>query len=116
MERVLELFQSLAASGMQLDADGNVVGAALIARPTPHRLRVQGRDLYAWCSLDTLFLPGLLDEAAEVRSTCPVSGEEIRLTITPDGVEAYSPESTVLSVVDPQALGADQGTGPASPT
>ena len=116
LEQVSDLFERLSTSGIQFDDDGNAIGAALTTRPTPHRFRVRNRDLYAWCALDTLFLPGLLDEAAEVRSTCPVSGDEIRLTITPERVASYEPGSTVLSVVIPTALGSEQGTGPASPT
>jgi alkylmercury lyase len=115
-DEVPKLFRWLAAGGLQLDDEGNVVGAALSVRATPHRFHVRGRGLYAWCALDTLFLPGLLNETAEVQSTCPVSGEEIRLTIAPDGVESYSPEGTVLSVVVPQALGSDQKTGPEGST
>jgi hypothetical protein len=65
------------------------------------RFAVNGRTLYASCALDTIFLPGLLGETAEVESTCPVTGEAIRLTITPDGVTQYSPAGTVLSIAVP---------------
>lgn len=116
LEQVSDLFQRLAVSGIEFDDAGNVIGAALTTRPTPHRFHVRDRDLYAWCALDTLFLPGLLDETAEVRSTCPVSGDEIRLTVTPERVASYQPRSTALSIVVPTELASDQGTGPASPT
>lgn len=115
-DQIAELFRSLASAGFQVDDGGNVVGAALTTRPTPHLFRVKDRDLYAWCALDALFLPGLLDETAEVASTCPVSGEEIRLTVSPEGVVEYLPSTGVLTVVIPQELGAPGGTGPASPT
>ena len=117
-EQVSEFFRGMAAGGLQLDDDGNVIGAALSVRPTPHRLRTHmaGPDLYAWCALDTLFLPGLLDVKAEVESTCPVSGSDIHLTVTPDGVDRCDPKSAVLSVVDPRPLGGDRNIGPASPT
>ncbi len=110
------LLRSLAAGGVELAEDGSVVGAALTTRPTPHRFRVRGKDLYAWCALDTLFLPGLLDATAEVRSTCPESGQEIHLVVAPDRVESCLPDAAVLSVVIPRALGPDRKTGPASPT
>lgn len=115
-ERIVELFRGLAAAGVEVDFDGNVVGAALTVRPTPHSFRVKGRDLYAWCALDALFLPGLLDETAQVESTCPSSGEEIRLTVSPEGVETCHPTTAVLTVVIPQTLGEGGGIGPASPT
>ncbi len=110
-----DLLVDLAASGMEVDGNGHVVGAALTTRRTPHRLLLGGRDLYAWCALDTLFLPGLLDQTAEVRSTCPVTGAEIRLTVAPDRVEECAPPGTVLTVVVPGDSHTGR-TGPASPT
>lgn len=114
LERVPELFRGLASSGLEMDAEGNMIGAALTRKPTPHHFRVNGQELYAWCSLDTLFLPGLLDEDAEVSSTCPVSGEPIQLRITPEAIVSHSPQAMVLSIVVPGADGPD--IGPASPT
>lgn len=110
------LLRSLAAGGVELAEDGSVVGAALTTRPTPHRFRVRGNDLYAWCALDALFLPGLIEATAEVRSICPETSQEIHLVVAPDHVESCLPGTAVLSVVIPQALGSDRKTGPASPT
>ena len=109
-----ELFLGLATAGMEFDDAGNVTGAALTTRPTPHLLRMSGRTLYAWCALDTLFIPGLVGEKIEVESRCPVSGTVIRLSVSPRGVLEHSPEGAVLSVFLPGASGAS--TGPASPT
>ena len=109
-----ELFEGLAAVGMQMDESGNILGAALTARETPHKMRVAGKDLYAWCSLDTLFIPGLLGETADIESTCPSSGELIRLTVSPERVEACEPSSAWLSVFLPG--GSSRQLGPASPT
>ncbi len=114
-ERVREVFQGLSASGVQFDPDGNLVGAALTPVETPHRFRVKGRDLYAWCALDALFLPGLLGETAEVRSICPTSGAEIRLTVSPLVEAEYTPPDTVLTIVVPGSTGIGT-TGPDSPT
>ena len=109
------VLEGLAAGGFQIDAEGRVVGAALTSKPTPHRLRIGANDLYAWCALDTLFLPGLLGETAEVESICPESGEPIRLTVAPDRFEGLEPDGAFLSIVDPRALASRQ-LGPASPT
>ena len=73
------LFSALADFGMEFDESGKVVGAALTNKETPHTIRIGGRKLYAWCALDTLFIPGLLNETAEIESTCPTSGAQIRL-------------------------------------
>ena len=88
-------------SGADFDDEGRMIGNALTLRPTPHRLEVDGRTLYAWCALDTLFLPGLIGQTAEVQSLSPVSGDPIRLSISPGGVEKFDPSTAVLSVVVP---------------
>jgi len=60
-----ELFSGFAAFGMELDESENIVGAALTTTPTAHSLSFGGKKkLFAWCALDTLFIPGLLDEVA----------------------------------------------------
>ncbi len=112
--RVRKLFAGLATLGMEIDRGGNVVGAALTATRTPHAVRLGARELFAYCALDTLFIPGLVGEPADVESTCPASGEAIRLRVSPDGACEYEPSGAVLSVLLPGALGIQ--VGPASPT
>jgi alkylmercury lyase len=90
------------------------VGAALTLNPSPHRFRVNGNELYAWCALDTIFLPGLLGETAEVESPDPITGETIRLTIAPDGVRDYRPTNAVLSIAVPGVSCSREQTGPQS--
>jgi alkylmercury lyase len=113
-ETAKALFAGLSAGGMQTDESGNILGAALTARETPHRVRVAGKDLYAWCALDTLFIPGLLGETADIESCCPDSGEAIRLTVSPERVEACEPAGAWLSVVLPGR--SSRQIGPTSPT
>ena len=101
LEEVTDTFRQIKKQGGEFDEEGRVLGNALTLKPTPHRFVVNGRSLYAWCALDTIFLPGLLAETAEVESTCPITGEIIRLTITSDGVTQYSPAVAVLSIAVP---------------
>ena len=123
-EDVSRVFSGLAAFGMQFDEAGSVVGAALTTLPTPHRVSFGDslgdsfgeKDLFAWCALDTLFIPGLLDQTADVESTCPVSNSPIRLTVAPNGVQSVSPPATVVSVMLPGMSSIQSSTGPASPT
>jgi alkylmercury lyase len=85
------------------DRDGNVVGiAGLSQNKHPHRFTVNGTRLSTWCAWDSLFLPVMLQQTAEVSSLCPATGEVIRLTITPEGVTSYQPASTAISIVIPQ--------------
>ena len=69
----------------------------------PHRLELDGRTLWTWCAWDSLFIPEILGEVARVESKDPQSGATIRLTVTPEGVEAKEPATTVVSFVAPDA-------------
>jgi alkylmercury lyase len=74
------------------DDGGDVVAfSGLSLRPTKHRFGVAGRPLFTWCAWDTLFLPELLAQPADVRSTCPLTGAPVRLRVEADGVVEYEP-------------------------
>jgi alkylmercury lyase len=110
--------KQLAAEGTELDGHGNVVGSALSLNPTRHRVHVDGQVRYAWCALDTFFLPAYVQQAAQVESICPVSGATIRLSITPEGVAACDPPGTVVSIYIPRVKAehqADVQAGPHGP-
>lgn len=66
-----------------------------------HLYTSNGRTNYAWCAWDTLFLPEILGSEAEIQSTCPESGEIIRLDVSPDGVLQVEPQSAVMSILEP---------------
>lgn len=110
------LFSGFAAAGMDLDAAGNIVGAVLTTKPTPHAIAFGGTKLFAWCALDTLFLPGFLGEEAEIESTCPASQHSVRLQVAPAGVRTADPPEVVISVVLPGVGSAVARIGLASPT
>ena len=82
------------------NAEGQIVGImGLSLSDSPHRMQVNGVALSAWCAEDTLFLPAMLRQTATVESPSPISKETIRLTVSPDRVEAVSPPGTVVSIV-----------------
>jgi alkylmercury lyase len=86
---------------VQPDASGRVVAyGGLTLEPTSPVLEVDGRRLYTWCALDTLFLPELLGRPARVRSTAPDTGETIALTVDASGVRDVSPAGAVLTLHD----------------
>jgi alkylmercury lyase len=66
-----------------------------------HRLEVNGRNLFAWCAWDTLFLPGILEATARVESACPTTGEMISLVVSPRGVVETSHRDAVVSFLTP---------------
>ena len=84
------------------DDDGNVVGlVGLSLNDHPHDFEVGGQDIHAWCAWDTLFLPQVLGETAHVVSKDPATGDEVRLKISPDGVERAQPDDVLVSIVIP---------------
>lgn len=100
--------------GVEVD-DGAIVGMALTLRPTKHRFRVRGNDLYTWCGWDALFLSIMLSECAEVASSCPVTGTEIHLVVEADGtISAVSPDTVVVAIVGQQVTACCSVAGPDS--
>jgi len=82
------------------DATDQIVGAmGLSLSDHPHRLSVAGVSLSAWCALDTLFLPALLQQTVTIESPSPVTHQPIRLHVSPTRVEEVNPEAAVVSVV-----------------
>ncbi len=55
VEEVKKVLQSLPS--VEIDEQGRVVGLGLTLIPTPHHFTVDGKQLYAWCALDTLIFP-----------------------------------------------------------
>lgn len=101
----------ISASGnVELDAQGRIVGAGLSLRPTQHRILLDGRVLYAWCALDALMYPPLLEMDVEVESPCAASGAAVRARVSPRGVSDVTPTQAVVSIVRPEgALAVRQG-------
>ncbi|MEE9216845.1 MAG: organomercurial lyase [Anaerolineales bacterium] len=101
LKMIEKTFHLMKRSGAEFDESGNLIGMALTLNPTNHKFVVDGQELYAWCAVDTLFLPGLVGKTADVESICPATGERIRLRISPIGIESVEPQDTVVSVVIP---------------
>jgi alkylmercury lyase len=80
------------------DDRGAVVAfGGLSLLPTKHRFHVAGRELFTWCAWDTLFLPALINEPAEIRSTCPLTGRSVRLRADAGGVIDAEPVDVAIS-------------------
>jgi alkylmercury lyase len=90
--------------GVDWDEDGRVVGFGLTLRPTPHRFTSEGRTFFAFCSSDALQFPVVLGLSGVVESTCPVTGQPIRVEVTPERVEKVDPSGAVVSLVRPDSF------------
>jgi hypothetical protein len=66
------------------------------ARPRGHEVTVDGRVVQAMCAIDALGIAAMLDQPVEIRSRDPISGDEIRVQATPDGVTSIQPEAAVV--------------------
>lgn len=89
----------------EYDGQGRIVGYVLTLRPTPHQFMVDGRQLYTWCALDTLFLPAVIQRPARVESPCATTGTPVRLTVDPaEGITALDPATAVVSIVTPEQV------------
>jgi alkylmercury lyase len=71
-----------------------------------------GHDLYTWCAWDTLFLPAMLDQSAAVRSRCPITATDVRLTtVVPNGIVDAHPTDARVSFPPPSATSTADITG-----
>ncbi|BBZ12589.1 alkylmercury lyase MerB [Mycobacterium branderi] len=105
-----------AQPGTDWDDDGHLLGFGLTQRPTRHRYVVDGRVLFTFCAADALIFTPILGRPARVESTCPTTGQPIRLELTPEAVTSVDPPTTVVSHVnlccgggDIRGLYCDQG-------
>lgn len=89
--------------GVFRDDEGRVVGFWGLAIPEmAHHFRAEGgKRIYAWCALDPFLIVPVIGRSARVESTDPITGEQIKMTVTPEGVEDVSPASAVVSFLVP---------------
>ncbi len=88
---------------IEWDEAGNIVGAGLTLRPTPHQFKLKDRTLFTWCALDSLMFPGLVGQTVQVESPCVSTGRPVRVTVMPEGVKQVEPPEAVVSLVAPEA-------------
>jgi len=85
------------------DDEGHVTGfRGLSLCETRHHIEAGGRTTYTWCAFDTLFIPGIQRKTVRIQSTSPVTGQPIRLTVTPRRIKQVDPPGTVMSFVLPE--------------
>lgn len=83
--------------GAEFDGEGSIIGLGLTLVPTAHKYHANGKDLFAWCAADTISFPAILNHSAVIESPDPISGQIVRLIVTPGGVEGLDPSSAVVS-------------------
>lgn len=78
-----------------VDMDGT-----LHLAPGPHQIQLDGDEPFtmAGCALDTLLFSMLTGRSARVVSTCPATGTQVSLTVTPQGILDLNPHAAVVSL------------------
>lgn len=99
VEFITPVFEQMRQKGCEFNDQGELIGIALTLTPTPHQFTVDDTTLYAWCALDTLFLPAYIGKSARIKSTCPQTRTSIFLTVTPEGILDFEPAEAVVSIV-----------------
>ena len=92
--------------GVYRDSAGRLVGfwgQALSIIDAEYRFQVDGKTTFAWCALDTLFIPKIIDKTVRVEAYDPVTNEPVSLVVQPDGVRDVQPAGAVVSMVVPDA-------------
>jgi alkylmercury lyase len=93
--------------GVFADSQRRIVGYWGLALPAAytsrHKLTICGRELSAWCAWDTLFLPQLLAQTAEILSAGPDQSAPVSLTVSPERLERVQPVGTHMSFLLPDA-------------
>jgi len=90
--------------GVFRDDSGRVVGFwghAIEKLEPEYRLVADGTTTYAWCALDTLFIPGILGKAVRVEASDPISGEPVTLVVDRAGAREIKPAGALVSMVIP---------------
>lgn len=100
LEQVQDILERAKAGGqVEVDDNGDLVGAVLSLNPTSHQVMIDNKALYAWCAYDAIYAPQVVGKPAEIVSKDPLTGETIQIFITNAGIERVQPQSTVVSVV-----------------
>lgn len=74
---------------VHVDGSGAIVVAyPFSGRPTAHRVRLEGREVFAMCAIDALGMAPMLGTPAEVTSTDPVDGQEVSVSVTATGASS----------------------------
>lgn len=85
--------------GVDWTDEGRVAGFGLTLRPTPHAFIFDGRTVYGFCATDVVNFPVILGGAGVIESTCPATGQRIRIELSRDGVLEVDPPGAVVSKV-----------------
>jgi len=96
---IREILGRLAAMDLLLvDATGEIVLAAypFSSIPTPHRVLLTGREVFALCAVDALGITAMLKEDARISSRCAHCGSPVEIQARPEQLTRHLPSEIVV--------------------
>ena len=88
--------------GVFYDDLNRVIGFwGMTIKEMKHHFEVNGKTVFTWCAWDALFIPELINTTANIISHCATTGEEIKLSISPEGVITAPSEYIMVSFLIP---------------
>jgi alkylmercury lyase len=94
--------------GTDWDDAGRIVGFGLTLRETPHSFTFDNdHTVYTFCASDALEVSVMLGRSGVIDSTCPTTGQHIRVEVTPERLLTVDPPDAVVSKVRPNHAVAD---------
>lgn len=97
--RIREILRRLTGMDLLLvDATGETVLAAypFSSIPTPHRVLLTGREVFALCAVDALGIPTMLKEDAGVLSRCAHCSCAVEVQVRPYTISRHLPAEIVV--------------------
>ena len=88
------------------DSDDSIIGIMGLSLDDRwgHKFLVNGKSLKTWSAWDSMFLPPLLEQTATIESRSPVTLDNLKLIVGPEGVVKAEPAGMAVTMVafDPQ--------------
>jgi hypothetical protein len=82
---------------IHFDGEGEItVAYPFSARPTRHRVRIEGRTVFAMCAIDALGVAPMFERAIVIDSSDPLTNAEISIWLQPDGAGTWQPNEAVV--------------------
>jgi hypothetical protein len=95
-----EIERAAAAGRCERDSEGRLIDLyGMTLAPTLHRIEVDSKIVFSCCALWAHVIPKLIGRKIEVESIDPVRRELVRLSISPQGIEAVEPIRAAATMV-----------------